>query len=130
MLTDPGAGRVAGFYTVHFALQLRVSLLHHNLLTSVSCIVPILGQTTPPLSMEFSSQQYGNGLPFPPPGDLPDPWIKPASLASPVLAGRFFITVPAEKPSYFLYRMILITTYGLTRSLHECNFCHGLTKLL
>lgn len=31
MLTDPGAGRVAGFYTVHFALQLRVSLLHHNL---------------------------------------------------------------------------------------------------
>ena len=43
MLTDPGAGRVAGFYTVHFALQLRVSLLHHNLLTSVSCIVPILG---------------------------------------------------------------------------------------
>lgn len=43
MLTDPGVGRVAGFYTFHFALQLWVSLLHHNLLTSVSSIVPILG---------------------------------------------------------------------------------------
>ena len=30
------------------------------------------------------------GLPCPPPGDLPDPGIKPLSLASPVLAGSFF----------------------------------------
>lgn len=43
MLTDPGASRVAGFYTVHFALQLKVYLPHHNLLTSVSSTVPILG---------------------------------------------------------------------------------------
>ena len=41
-----------------------------------------------PLSMEFSRQD-GSGLPFPSPGDLPDPWIKPTSLASPALAGRF-----------------------------------------
>ena len=34
----------------------------------------------------------GNGLPFPPPGDLPDPGIKPASLTSPALADRFFTT--------------------------------------
>ena len=26
-----------------------------------------------PLSMELSRQEYQNGLPFPPPGDLPDP---------------------------------------------------------
>ena len=34
-----------------------------------------------PLSMEFSRQEYWSGLPFPPPGNLPDPWIKPESLA-------------------------------------------------
>ena len=50
------------------------------------------------LSMEFSRQEYwshipGNiGLPFAPPGDLPDPGIQPTSLASPALAGGFFTT--------------------------------------
>ena len=34
-----------------------------------------------------------DGLPFPPPQDLPDPGIKPVSLLSPALAGRFFSTV-------------------------------------
>ena len=47
-----------------------------------------------PLSMGFSSQEYWRGLPFPPPGDLPDPGIKPASLVSLALAGRFFTTEP------------------------------------
>ena len=32
-----------------------------------------------PLSMGFSRQEYWSGLPCPPPGDLPDPGIKPAS---------------------------------------------------
>ena len=45
-----------------------------------------------PLSMGFSRQEYWNGLPCPPPGDLPDPVIEPASLMSPALAGRFFTT--------------------------------------
>ena len=35
-------------------------------------------------------QECWSGLPFPPPGDLTDPGIKPTSLASPALAGRFF----------------------------------------
>ena len=43
-----------------------------------------------PLSMGFSSQEYWSGLPCPPPGDLPDPGIKPISLMFPALAGRFF----------------------------------------
>ena len=34
-----------------------------------------------PLSMEFCRQEYSSGLPFPSPGDLPDPEIKPGSLA-------------------------------------------------
>ena len=33
-----------------------------------------------PLSMEFSRQEYWNGLLCPPPGDLPDSGIGPASL--------------------------------------------------
>ena len=45
-----------------------------------------------PLSMGFSRQEHWSGLPFPPPGDLPDPGIEPASLAAPVLAGGFFTT--------------------------------------
>ena len=44
------------------------------------------------LSMGLSRQEYWSGLPCPPPGDLPDSGIKPVSLKSPALAGRFFTT--------------------------------------
>ena len=46
-----------------------------------------------PLSMEFSRQEYGNEL-LPPPGDLPNPGIKPASLMSLALVGGFFPVAP------------------------------------
>ena len=45
-----------------------------------------------PLSMGFSRQENWSGLPCPPPGDLPNPGVKPASLTSPALAGGFFTT--------------------------------------
>ena len=57
---------------------------------SVACQVP--------LSMEFSRQEYLTRLPFPTQGDLCNPGIKPASLASPALAGGFFTTLPLGKP--------------------------------
>ena len=41
------------------------------------------------LSMEFSRQEYWSELPLPPPGDLSNPGIKPAS---PALVSRFFTT--------------------------------------
>ena len=44
--------------------------------------------------MEFSRQEYWIGLPFPSPGDLPDPGIEPRS---PALAGGFFTTEPVTK---------------------------------
>ena len=44
------------------------------------------------LSMGFPRQEYWNGFPFPPSGDLPDPGIKPTSLVSHALAGGFFTT--------------------------------------
>ena len=45
--------------------------------------------------MEFSRQEYCGGLPFPSPGDLPNPGVKPTS---PVLVGGFFTTEPSGKP--------------------------------
>ena len=50
------------------------------------------------LSMEFARQEYWSGLPFPPPGHLPDPGIEPMSLVSPALAGGFLTTAPLGKP--------------------------------
>ena len=47
------------------------------------------------LFMGFSRQEYWSGLPFPSPGDLPQPGIKPMS---PTLASEFFTIEPPEKP--------------------------------
>ena len=51
------------------------------------------------LSMRFHRQEYWTGLPFPFPGDLPDPGIE---LTSPTLAGGFFPTDLPGKPSHKL----------------------------
>ena len=48
--------------------------------------------TVAPLGIRFSWQEYLSGLPFHPPGDLPNPRIEPTSPASPALAGKFFTT--------------------------------------
>ena len=44
------------------------------------------------LSMGFFSQEFQGKLPFPPPGDLPDPGVKFGYLVSPALARGFFTT--------------------------------------
>ena len=59
-----------------------------------------------PLAMGFSRQEYWSGLPCPPPGDRPNPGIKPAS---PALAGGFFTTEPSGKP---IEEIILGTFHG------------------
>ena len=43
-----------------------------------------------PLSLGFSRQEYCSGVPYPPPGDLPDSGIELVTLKSPALADRFF----------------------------------------
>ena len=45
-----------------------------------------------PVSLGFSRQEYWSELPFPPPGDLPNPGLEPVSFTSPALAGRFLTT--------------------------------------
>ena len=51
-----------------------------------------------PPSMEYSRQEYWSRLPFPTPGDLPNPGIEPTSLVSPALAGGFFTTESPGSP--------------------------------
>ena len=48
-----------------------------------------------PLSTEFSRQEYWSGLPFPSPGDPPDPGIKPGS---PALEVDALTSEPPRKP--------------------------------
>ena len=53
-----------------------------------------------PLSVGFLRQEYWSGLPFPSPGDLPNPGIEPAS---PALAGGLFSPEPPGKPTVCIY---------------------------
>ena len=80
-----------------------------------------------PLSMEFSWQEYWSGLPLHTPGNLPNPGIKPMSLVSPALAGRFFIIEPTGKPkregrskqTFIGYLLCTLSTFYLLDSSHE-----------
>ena len=51
-----------------------------------------------PLSVGFSRQEYGSGLPFHPPGDLSDPRIKFKSLVAPALQAYSLPAEPSGKP--------------------------------
>ena len=53
-----------------------------------------------PLSMGSSRQEYCSGLPCPPPGDLPDPGIKPKSFKSPVWQVDPLLLAPPGKPKF------------------------------
>ena len=68
-----------------------------------------------PLSMEFSRQEYWSGLPFPTPGDCPNPGIKPMSLVLPALAGRFFTSSSTLEPCFILgmMKMFQVQTVGI-----------------
>ena len=58
--------------------------------------------------MGFSRQEYWSGLPFPPPGNLPDPGIKPTSLA---LIGGFLTTEPPGKPSLLISWSLILVSF-------------------
>ena len=71
------------------------------------------------LALEFSRQEYWSGLPFPSPGNLPNPGIEPASLMSLALAAGFFATSAiweAQNPNndlstyWFLWAWVRILT--------------------
>ena len=53
--------------------------------------------------MGFPRQEHWSGLPFPPPGDRPDPGVEPESSA---LAGGFFTAEPPGKPSGVMWTVL------------------------
>ena len=69
----------------------------------------------PLLSMGFPGEEYWNGLPFLPPGDLSNPGIKPASLMSPPLAGRFLPLAPLGKPCVCVCVCVCVYGYMYTK---------------
>ena len=56
-----------------------------------------------PLSMGFSRQEFWSGLPFPTPGDLLNPGIKPTSLKSPALADGFLTASATWEALNYIY---------------------------
>ena len=99
--------RILSYYYGCCKLCMSGQLLSHVQLFAIPRTVAC--QT--PLPLEFSRQEYWSGLPFPTPGDLPDPGIEPMSLMSPALAGGFFTTSNLESP--------LITVVGIKSPLEE-----------
>ena len=97
-------------------ILVEIFALSAQLLSCVQlCVIPWTVAHKAPLSMRFSRQEYWSRLPFPSPGDIPDPEIKPAS---PALAGRFFTTEPPEKHScscswYYIFLLSLPIIYSL-----------------
>ena len=79
-----------------------------------SCLTPCnpMDYSLPaPLSMGFSRLEYWSGLPCPPPGELPNPGIKPVTLKSSALAGRFFTTSTSwEAPQKYALRLQIRVT--------------------
>ena len=78
-----------------------------------SCLTlcdPMDCSTPAPLLMEFSRQEYWSRLPFPTPGDLPNPGIKPVSPVSPALASGFFQFIhlgsPTERERYTHHNLL------------------------
>ena len=61
-----------------------------------------------PPSMEFSRQEYWSGLPFPSPGDLPDPGIEPGS---PALQADALPSEPPGKPKYLWLAICYVSEY-------------------
>ena len=70
----------------------------------------------------LSQQEDWGGLPFPSPGDLPDPEIEPMSLATPALAGGAFITEPLvsslmalKSTSFQKYKLVQPTVFRIVQ---------------
>ena len=76
--------------------------------------------------MRFPRKEYCSGLPFPSPGDLPHPGIKPTS---PALAGRFFTTEPPGKSYNTIFFVFFTPWVWLSRTvISACMWrCVGLS---
>ena len=77
------------------SLSITFYYYSRNLFLLLSCVwlfeIPWTIKQQAPLSKGFSRQEFWNGLPYPPPGELPRPRIQPTS---PVSAGGFLTIEP------------------------------------
>ena len=92
----------------------------HHLLKTKSCLTLATPWTVAhqaPLSMEFSRQEYWSVLPFPPPGDLPDPGIEPRS---PALQADDLLTELWGKPQAHSKLSLTILVILLNWSFQHC----------
>ena len=99
--------REAWCAAVHGVSKSQTQLSDNNIHTHVCALsCPVLFDSMSvarqaPLTVEFSRQEYWSALPFPPPGNLPEPGIEHASLLSPAsltLAGRFLLKYHLRSP--------------------------------
>ena len=81
-----------------------LSWLHACMLSPFSCVrlfvIPWTTAQQAPLSMGILQARTLESVAIPPPGDLSDPGIEPASLMSPALAGRFFTTSATQEAQH------------------------------
>ena len=88
--------------SLHFLTKMQSVQNCTVVLVTQSCLTlcdPTDGPHQAPLSTEFSRQGYWSGLPFPSPGDLPDPGIEPGS---PALQADSLPSEPLGKPKIAL----------------------------
>ena len=78
-----------------------------------------------PLSMGFSRQEYWSGLPFPTPGDLPDPGMEPASPAWQVgslpLSQRYYSVI--KKNRVLIHATIYMDLKGVVGNERNLTSC-------
>ena len=91
----------SSFSSFFIFLKLHTEMIIHASLLSLVRLFAIrwISAHQAPLSTEFSKQEYWSGLPFPSPGDLPDPWIKPVSPLSSELQADSLLPEPSGNDS-------------------------------
>ena len=98
------------------------------MLTHFSCVQLFVTPWTvahqAPLSMGFSRQEYWNGLPFPSPGNLPDPGIKPGS---PAVQADSLPFVPSGKTYAHKHTHTHIHTHTHTHIFISVSIVHSLS---
>ena len=119
-------------YNTRKNMQMISQLERHHANSLHSCLTlcdPWTVAHQAPLSLGFSRQEYWSGLSFPPPGNLSNPGVEPASLASPALASGFFTsstTQEAQKSIRWMHNVMKGKIVLTNRSL----LCFKLTLAL
>ena len=91
-------------------IRVKVGNIHHLSEVAQSCPTPWTIAHQAPPSMGLSRQEYWSGLPFPSPGDLPDPGIEPRSPALQADA------LPSEPPPVQCHKPLSIVLQALCLS--------------